>query len=197
MIKVVAFDFGGVIYTYNHNILMKDVSDELQQPIDQVTNAWKVPIIDYEKGKISEDEFWTIFLKVLNINHDKKILHKIVIDHFKPITGSLQILSKLQNKIIIGLISNQTSWIEDLDRKYKFKKSFDILVVSKDVSLRKPDKKIFQLFIKKAKVKPNEIVFIDDSIGYKESAESVGINFIQFINAKKLDADLKKYDLKL
>lgn len=197
LIKVIAFDFGGVIYTYNHDILMKDIAKELKQSINMVINAWKTKIKQYEKGEISENEFWDCLLKKLNIRHDKKILHQIVIKHFKPIYGSLKILADLQDKRIIGLISNQTSWIEDLERIYKFKKSFDILVVSKDVSLRKPNKNIFKLFIKKTKANPEEIIFIDDSISYKEATESTGMNFIHFKNPKQLRIELKTYGIKL
>ena len=155
IIKVVAFDFGGVIYTYNHDVLMKNIAKELKKPLNAVTDAWKVKIKQYEKWKISESEFWIALLKKLKIHHDTKILHQIVINHFKPIHESLKILADLQKKVTIGLISNQTSWIEDLEKIYKFKKSFDILVVSKDIALRKPNKSIFNHFIRKTKVKEN------------------------------------------
>src|SRR6056297_1666708 len=115
MIKVISFDFGGVIYTYNHLILMKEVANELNQTPGAVTDAWKIGIKRYERGKISENEFLTIFLRKLNLKHDKKRLHRIALDHFKPINDSLKILYHLQGKIITGLISNQTSWIEDLE----------------------------------------------------------------------------------
>jgi HAD superfamily hydrolase (TIGR01509 family) len=196
MIKVIAFDFGGVIYTYNHPILMKDVADELNQPIKAVTKAWKVGIKRYERGEITEDEFWTIFLRKLNLNYDKKSLHKITLNHFKPIKDSLKILNNLKGKITTGLISNQTSWIEDLEQKYKFKKLFDILIISKDVSSRKPSKSIFRLFIKKTDVKPKEIIFIDDSFDYKKSVESVGIKFIHFRSPRQLKTELKNYGIK-
>lgn len=197
MIKAIAFDFGGVIYTYNHDRLMKDIAKELKQPVKVVTDAWKVKIKEYEKGKISENDFWTAFLKKLRIDYDKKVLHQITINHFKPIIGSLNILKNLKGKIITGLISNQTSWIENLEKKYRYKRLFDILVISKDVSLRKPSKSIFRMFIKKAKVKPNEIIFIDDSFNYKDATESVGINFIHFRNPKQLETELERYDIKI
>lgn len=196
-IKVVAFDFGGVVYTYNHDVLMKSVAKELKRPIKAVTNAWGIKINDYELGKISEDAFWTALLENLNIIYSKKILHQITINHFQPIIESLKILISLKNKVVTGLISNQTSWIEDLERKYKFKKLFDILVISKDVSLRKPNKNIFNLFIKKAKIKPSEIIFIDDTLSYKRVTESVGINFIHFKTPKSLKVELKKYNIKV
>lgn len=197
MIKVIAFDFGGVVYTYEHDVLMKDVAKQLKQPIKAVTEAWKFKIKEYERGKISEDEFWTAFLGKLKINHDKSVLHRITINHFKPIDGTIKILTTIQNKVVTGLISNQTSWIEDLERKYYFKKLFNILVISKDVSLRKPSKSIFRLFIKRTKVKPEEIIFIDDSLNYKEATESVGINFIHFKNPNQLETELKNYGVKL
>lgn len=196
-IKVIAFDFGGVIYNYNHSVLMKDVAKELKQPIEAVTSAWKVKINEYELGQASEDEFWDAFLKNLKISHNKKILHQIVMNHFQPIVESLKILKSLKGKVILGLISNQTSWLSDLEKKYQFKKFFDILVVSNEVSLQKPNKEIFNLFIKKVRVKPNEIIFIDDSLNYKEATESVGINFIHFKTPKDLKSEIKRYNLKL
>ncbi len=51
MIKGIAFDFGEVIYMYNHSVLMKDVAQELKQPITAVTSAWKFKIKDYETPK--------------------------------------------------------------------------------------------------------------------------------------------------
>lgn len=136
-------------------------------------------------------------MKKLKIHYDKKILHQITINHFQPIPGSLKILADVQGKATIGLISNQTSWLYDLEKIYKFKKMFSILVASMDVGLRKPSKSIFKYFIKKAKVNPNEIVFIDDRIDYKEVTESVGMHFIHFRNPKQLRSKLKSYGIKI
>lgn len=192
MIKAIAFDLGGVLYTYDHDRLMKDVSKELNLPVKEVTEAWKKGIVEFEMGDISEQRFWQIFLNELNITHDLKTLHKLVIEHFQPIKGSLKILNQLKDKLILGLISNQTDWIDVLDKKYNFRKLFDIILISKEVSLRKPGEEIFKLFIEKSGVKPNEIAFIDDFIGYKESVERIGIKFIHYQNPSQLKQDLNK-----
>lgn len=197
MIKVIAFDFGGVIYRYNHEILMKAIARKIVRPLKEVSAAWKIKIAAYELGQISEDEFWDCFLRKLSINFDSNILHQIVVNHFKPIPGALNILADIKNTAIIGLISNQTSWIDDLEIIYGFKRLFKILVISKDVALRKPSKEIFILFIQKAGVKPEEIIFIDDNADYKKAVEDVGINFIHFRNPEQLKRDLKKLYVKL
>jgi len=196
-IKVIAFDFGGVIYNYSHNVLMKDVAKELKQPVIAVTNAWKTKINEYELGQVTENEFWNAFLSKLKINHNKKTLHRVVIHHFYPIVESLKILKSLKGKVILCLISNQTTWLDDLEKKYKFKIFFDIIIISDKVALRKPSKEIFNLFIEKAKVKSNKIIFVDDFLKYKEPTESVGINFIHFKNSRELKIKLKKYGVQI
>ena len=195
MIKSIVFDLGGVLYTYDHNKLMGEVSHELQIAKETVINAWKKGIVAFETGKISEQYFWKIFLNELKVTYDLKILHKVVINHFKPILKTLAIVHKLKDKFILGLISNQTSWIDELDKKYHFRELFNISLISKEVSLRKPQKEIFHLFIKKSNLKPNEIIFIDDSLDYKKEIEKIGIEFIHYKDSKQLAEKLIKRGL--
>ncbi|MBM2821077.1 MAG: HAD-superfamily hydrolase, subfamily variant 3 [Candidatus Berkelbacteria bacterium] len=195
MIKTIAFDFGGVLYTYNHSKLMSDVSGELNLPVELVSKAWKKGIIKFENGEISEEQFWQIFLNELEKKYDPKKLHEIVINHHQPIKGSLGVLEKLKGKVSLGLVSNQTDWIDDLDQKYHFKELFDMVIVSKEVFLRKPDKKIFQLLIGRSTAKANEIVFVDDSLEYGQVVKDVGLKFIHFRNPDQLESDLRKLNV--
>ena len=41
-------------------------------------------------------------------------------------------------------------------------------------------------------IKPNEIIFIDDTFNYKRATESVGINFR---NPQQLKIELKRYEV--
>lgn len=195
MIKAIAFDFGGVLYTYNHTNLMIKVSNELNLSKERVTKAWNKGIIEFEKSEITEQTFWEIFLSELCLSYDIKKLHELVIEHFQPIEGSLRILNKLKDKLILGLISNQTDWIDELEKKYHFKRLFNIIIISKEVSLRKPQKEIFELFFKKSNVKPEEIIFIDDFLEYKQQVEEMGMKFIHFQTPDKLKKDLNKFNL--
>jgi len=195
MIKAIGFDLGGVLYTYDHKRLMKEVSKELSVSETTITEAWKKGIIDYELGKISENEFWRIVLSELNISYDSTILHKIVIDHFQPMQESLLLLNKLKGKVSLGMITNQTSWIYELDKKYGFRSLFDIVIVSNEVALRKPQEEIFDLFIKESNLESSEIIFIDDNPEYRINVEKTGIKFLHFKNAKELENDLNKLKL--
>ena len=191
MIKVLAFDFGGVSFTWNLEKLLDEFSKELGLSKEIVSKAWNAKITEFEKGKISEDEYWDAFLHVIQQDCDRELLHRIVIDHFKPIPEVLELMQKLRGKYKIGLISAHTTWIDDLEQQYHFRQNFDFAIVSKEVNCTKPEPEIFQILIQRAQCKPEEIVFIDDDPENK-AAENLGIQFILYTNFDKLISDLQK-----
>ena len=78
--------------------------------------------------------------------------------------GCKTVLKELKNKgYKIALVSN--SWLSRgkhcLEKK-KLHKYFDAMVLSSDVGVAKPDKRIFELAAKKLKVLPFECVFVGD-----------------------------------
>ncbi|MFT4311194.1 MAG: HAD family hydrolase [Candidatus Woesearchaeota archaeon] len=197
MIKTIIFDFGGVLHNYNHKELIKEVAKEVKKDEELVARAWKYKIVEYEKGIISEEEFWNDFLKIIDKDYDKKVLRQILLDHFYPLENSLKLMRKLKEKYSLGLISNHTTWMDDLEEKYDFKKYFDLIVISNEARSVKPEKKIFEIFIDKIKQKPSEMVFIDDNANYEKSCKELGLNFIHFTSASKLKEDLRKLGVKV
>lgn len=192
--KLIAFDFGGVLYNYNHEELMHDIGTFLGQPTAAVTEAWNAPIILFEKGAIAEDTFWTMVLEGLGVKGDTAQLHTIVLDHFRPIPGTLEIMKQLHERYPLALVSTQTTWLDELEARYHFKCFFDIIMISNDIALRKQDgKEIFDVFVKTASLPASSIIFIDDSYHYKEYAEGVGLHFIHYQNPEQLVDELKKH----
>lgn len=193
MIKVVAFDFGGVLYTWDKINLLKNLAAELRIKSDSVDAAWEKSIGEFEKGRITEKVFWQRFFDFLGMKkRDLRKLRQIVIKQFKPMAQVIKLLKKLKKDHRVALLSNHTYWLNELEKKYHFKKWFDLLVISDHVGLTKPDEKIFRLLVRKAKVGAKEIVFIDDRVEYRKAAEKAGLDFISFKNYKQLLHDLKK-----
>lgn len=196
MIKLIAFDFGGVLYTWDKSKLLHDLSQELKTKPGSVDNAWGKYISLFEKGKITEKQFWTRFLKFLNLKHSHSRLSKIVLNQFKPIRKNITLLKKLKKNYPVALLSNHTDWLDALEKKYHFKKWFDLLIISKEQHCSKPEPAIFKLLIKKSKLKPKEIVFIDDYIDYQKAVEKAGLNFIFYSDYNSLVRQLKKLGIK-
>lgn len=64
--------------------------------------------------------------------------------------------------------------------KFNLNQYFDVISVSGDLKIRKPDERIFQLTMEKLVVKASECLYIDDRRGYLEAAGKVGMHTILF-----------------
>lgn len=197
MIKVIVFDFGGVCFTFTEFKLDQDLSKELGIPIEKISKARLVKLYEYERGECTEDEYWKTFLAELNKDHDINKLRQIGIDQFKPIPGMQELIDNLNKNYKVGMLSNNTNWIDEINDKYGFYEKFDPLIISKNEGTRKPEEKIFKILIERSNCQPNEIVFTDDTIGYKEATEKAGIHFIHYKNKNQLVEELKKIGVKV
>lgn len=86
----------------------------------------------------------------------------------------------------LALITDDVSeWSQYLRKKYGLNEYFDVITVSGDVKIRKPDLRIFQLTLDRLGYSPEECVYIDDRRHYLAGAEEVGIHTVLF-NTRKV-----------
>lgn len=202
MIKVIAFDFGGVLYTWNTRKFVRDLAKELKVPMIKIILKRKeiIAILEnFERGDISEKEFWDNCLSLFGFSCDAitlKKIHDISVNHFQPIKENIELVKILKRNFKVGLLSNQVDWIDELESKYYFRELFDLVVISKEVGCIKPEKKIFEIFVNKAKVNPEEILFIDDQKNFKKAAEKFGIKSILYKTPEKLKKELSNLGIK-
>jgi len=181
MVKVIAFDLIGVLITQKHiikNNLMKIVKHRHYSEIKNKYNLLKA-------GKITEEQFWKV-----SYNKFKK-LEKLFLDSLYIDPEYYEFVEPLKNKYKLAIISDLPKvWGEYLVRKYRFREIFDPILISGEVGDTKKHKKLFKILIKKTKVKPNEIVFIDDEKENLKTASDLGILTIWF-NIEKDDFKFK------
>ena len=113
------------------------------------------------------------------------------------IKGSVDILESLhKNGAPLYAITN---WNQDKFKEtklnYPFLNLFRDIVVSGDEKLIKPDPAIFELCLKRNKLKANDCLFIDDSEKNVKGAEDVGMHAHHFTSPEKLLTDLKERGL--
>ena len=98
----------------------------------------------------------------------------------------------------MGILSDQSQWLDDLDKQYDFFKEFDIVFNSYHLGKGKKDPALFDEIATKLGVKSSEILFIDDNEGNIERARDKGWNTILYRNREDfLGADEKIRDLGL
>lgn len=72
--------------------------------------------------------------------------------------------------------NNFPARIIGLQHKFGFLDDFDIVVMSYEVGVDKPNKEIFRELIRKANVAPDQIVYSDDDPDKMSGARELGIN---------------------
>ncbi len=82
----------------------------------------------------------------------------------KILPHAIELLTYLkQNSLIIGMVTNNThKELKHFLRYFKLKKYFDIVVGMED-AVPKPSDAMFKIYMRKAKVKPKEMIYVGDS----------------------------------
>lgn len=198
-IKCIIFDLGGVIVNldfskfYNH-IITQSPLNKPQTPI--MLEFFRQSDI-YHQGQMNDKEFYQMacdLLQVCEIDQDSffSAFNSIISGYNSEI---VELLEEIKNKNDIKLFClsnvNSSHWEFLLKKKWKFFEYFDEFILSHEVHITKPEKKIFEYAIQKAGCFPREIVFIDDGLNNIRSAQELGIIGIKFTNKEELIEELK------
>ncbi|HTS54913.1 MAG TPA: HAD family phosphatase [Burkholderiales bacterium] len=79
--------------------------------------------------------------------------------------------------------------------RYAFLSWFRDIVVSGEVGLAKPDRRIFELTIDRCGLTPGSTIYVDDVRSNVDVARRLGLNALHFENPRKLRVDLEQLNL--
>jgi len=199
MIKSIAFDLGGVLFSEGKSFLAERLRKETGYDSDLVINVLKSPkSIDLRKGLLTDEEFWNWTKEQLPEGYDSQLIKQMWYESYLPDKDIFELIKKLNGKIrLIAFSGNIESRINYLDKKYDFRKFFDKEVYSFDFHLNKPEQKFVEEMIREAGVKPNEIVYIDDTVKDTAPAKKLGIQVIIYTRGKikQLEKELRKLEV--
>jgi len=201
MIKAIIFDFGNVIYHFDNNIFLENISsftDKTASELnDLIYNSTDLPG-QYETGLVSSDKFFNEITRRCNLSVSKSEFINAYTDIFIPIRTTINLIRRLKSDYKIALLSNTNKWdFEHIIRTCEVYNLFDAVSLSFKVRAMKPDNKIFLDSISKLRLKPEECVYIDDIERYVTAARQIGINGIQYVSHENLISSLKKLSIQL
>lgn len=185
MTQWIIFDAMGVVFEIG------DDTNELLVPFIQKMNpAISTEIIQKyylmaSLGEITSKQFW---LKIgLESMYSENNIEKEYLESCITLDSQfISVASELKNKYKIGILSNDLSeWFSYLRNLYKIDELLDIAVISGDVGYRKPDLKIYEIFLEKTGARPEECIFIDDREKNLKPAMDLGMKVIKFNREKE------------
>jgi len=197
MIKVIIFDLGAVCFDIDWKKIDEDMNKKYG--ISTLITSNYGPKINeiYNKSQKGEAKMLDVFNEIckdknLNPKEVTKYYKELYIKHKKVNKEVKNFINKLRNKfkVVCYTDTNDIHFQAHIEQDHL--KSFDSSFTSFDIGKIKREKGAFDKIINDLKVKPEEIVFVDDHPKNIDNAKSIGIKAIQFENFDQMERELKK-----
>lgn len=195
MIRSIIFDFGNVIYAFDNNIFINNISNFTSKSEEDLKNL----IYDsglakkYASGFISSNGFFHTVKERCDLSISKEEFIDAFTSIFTPIESTLELIKRLKKYYKIGLLSNTNELhFEYVIKPAKIFELFDVVTLSFEVKELKPSPKIFFDILDKLNLKPKECIYIDDIEQYSDVASELEINSINYTCYKELIEKLEK-----
>ncbi len=192
MIKIVYFDFGGVLTEGGQKGFITALLAELYG-----VKPNRMNIADYHaelrRGRSHEDELF----EHLNQKYKKIVTKKQFLDRahsdFQPSQAVYDCAAKLRRAgIQTGILSNVFHMNARELRKQGWYNNFDPVILSCEAGYAKPDPEIYELAIKKAGVFADEILLVDDQDKCLDKAKEFGFHTIRAVEPDQIVHDIEK-----
>lgn len=202
MIKAIFFDAGGVLVRDRSDAAFRKFAHYIRVPLHKAKAAYFSPDRErlIEEGKITRTEFYARVCKKLGRPPLPRHAFVMLTPKGKPpiIAHTFWVIKQLKrNGYIVGVISN----IMTARRASRFwslyGRLFRPLVLSYEVEAKKPNRKIFEIARRRARVKFSEMVFIDDHQKNIVAAKKFGIAAFVYKNPKHLVQSLRRFGVKI
>lgn len=195
MIKAIIFDVGN---TYCDGTITDFMNKSYKVlGIEKVFKTDEEIILDedYNKGKISIQK---CFRKIFNVPISDIQMNKII-DFWKntwePTKKMLALVNKLKRNYMLAILSNSDPVNSRKYYKEGWYDLFDVIVLSHEVGIIKPDRRIYGLTLQKLNFNPQQCLFIDDQKKCLETATEMGIKTILYKNLKLLKKEFDKLNI--
>ncbi len=126
-----------------------------------------------EAGRMNDSQKWVVYMDSVfrTLNIKDRELNAIIRERLKNGTSfrvyphTVETVKKLKKQgYKTGIISNAPKQLFSILKRCKIDNLFNPIVVSEDVGFEKPSPKIFKEALKRAKVHPNEAVYVGDNL---------------------------------
>lgn len=180
-------DFGGVLTTPMQDAMIRfadELDIELQDLVRAALGAYSggedTLVVDFETGRISEEEFAVAFAKRLEESTGSPVDPEGLVGRIfrLEIEESMMDLVAASREAGFKTALCSNSWGTRLYPRDRLGPIFDVIVISGEVGLRKPDPAIFELTTRKLGTDPPACVFVDDHPGHLAAALELGMTTV-------------------
>ena len=192
-IRVVLFDFGGVIAEEGFYLGLTGLAKK--GGLDPIAFFAAVERIIFESGyltgKTDEAIFWNTVRRKTAITGTDSELRGEILRRFVIRRAMIAKVDSLRSSgFLVAMLSDQTDWLEEIDRTTSLFRHFDRVFNSFRMHKSKRDASVFLDVCAALGVKPLETLFVDDNIGHINRAKGQGITAIHYTGFDEFEKEL-------
>ena len=192
--KSVVFDAYGTLFDVNS--AAEKCKDKIGDNWESFANFWRTTQLEYtwlrslmkrhkDFWRVTEDSLdksMKVFKIDMGMKKDLLNLYKVL----SPYPEVTEVLKSLKNKNFkIAILSNGTpALLNDLVQSNNLSHLFDDLFSIEEVKIYKPDSKVYDLPVKKYKIKPDEVTFLSANTWDVSGGGNYGYNAV-WVNRNK------------
>ncbi len=183
MIRLILFDYGGVIAPEGFQLGILKLAQEFNRPFEEmyrIAGSEAGLNTGFTAGRVGEKVYWRHIGEKLGVGRDLSEYRYFYLDNFQPRQDMLELIKQLKGHYKLGIFSDQTNWIHELDQKYDFFKYFDYRFISYDVHFTKHDREFYDIPSRETKLNPDNILVVDDKPVVVERCREAGLKGYRF-----------------
>jgi HAD superfamily hydrolase (TIGR01509 family) len=198
-ITTLFLDIGGVLLTdgWDHNA-RKRAATAFKLDLAEMDDRHHLTFDTYEEGKLTLEEYLgrVVFYKKRPFTRAQ--FRQFMFAQSKPYPEMIELVTqiKLRHKLKITVVSNEARELNSHRiRTFKLNRFVDSFVSSCFVHVRKPDADIFRLALDIAQARAREVLYIENTPMFVQTAESLGIRSILHKDYRSTSSKLALFGL--
>lgn len=201
MIDAVIFDLGGVL------VRAPDRKNRLAWERELGLKEWESEEIVFnshmglkaQSGKITDEELWAWVGQRLDLNPDQLVEFRREFWADDVLDDELaRLVRGIQQGHQTALLSNATGRLRHvLEEHYQLTDAFDVIVVSAEEGIMKPEPEIYTRTLQRLRCQPQASIFIDDTKENVDAAIKLEMNGIQFMPGLDINRLLQRLGIEI
>jgi epoxide hydrolase-like predicted phosphatase len=189
VIKLVYFDFGGVLTETGRRGFIGQTLGTLYGASPDELDIRELHLL-LRRGRVDD----SVLFDQLNKRFNKQVTKEQFVAYAHKDMVRWQEVYDLAQRlrdagIRTGILSNVFAVSAEGLRRGGWYDGFDPVVLSCDCGYAKPDQELYDLAVKRAGVRPDEILFIDDQDKCLPPAKAMGMHVVQAVSPGQIVAD--------
>jgi putative hydrolase of the HAD superfamily len=191
-------DYGGVLAEEGFREGLMAIGRSVEMGADQFFDIAANAVYDsgYLTGHANEHAFWEMVRGRTGIERAEEEMRQQILDRFILRPWMLDLVRNLRaSGLAVCILSDQTQWLDDLDKRDDFFKDFDRVFNSYYLGKGKRDASIFTDVAAGLQIPPEQILFVDDNEGHVQRARSKGLHTILFQDRESFFEEMRRFGL--